>query len=88
VPGTQFTVNIKFADTKPAAAPAGFPQVCSLKSLYNMCPLPAHCARLQAVVYGQPGAYGANYSPYVQQQHADPQAAAYAQYMQQVPPEV
>jgi hypothetical protein len=69
VPGTQFTVNIKFADPKPVAPAAamGFPQ---------------------AVAY--PGAaaaaYGGGYSPsaFVQQQHSDPQAAAYAQYMQQV----
>ena len=44
---------------------------------------------LQAMAYAAPGAYGAAYPAhgYVQQQqqqHADPQAAAYAQYMQQV----
>jgi hypothetical protein len=35
VPGTQFTVNIKFADTKPAAAPVGYPQVQTLNLLQN-----------------------------------------------------
>ncbi len=35
--------------------------------------------------YSAPAAYGGGYGQYVQQQqHVDPQAAAYAQYMQQV----
>ncbi len=39
------------------------------------------------MAYAAPGAYGAAYPAHgyaQQQQHADPQAAAYAQYMQQV----
>ena len=79
VPSTQFTVNIKFADTKPVAAPpVGFPQGGAYPppSMYGGGYPPPHAAH-------QPHAF-MQQQQQQQQQHADPQTAAYAQYMQQV----
>ena len=91
MPGTQFTVNIKFADTKPvAAAPMGFPQVSCVRALetfWRVCRFLTRVALQQVMGHPAHAAYGGGYGQYVQQQqqqHVDPQAAAYAQYMQQV----
>ena len=57
----------------------------ALESFWRVCGFLTRAASQQVMGHPAHAAYGGGYGQYVQQQqHVDPQAAAYAQYMQQV----